>query len=66
MRWNGLVPTTIAGRDGGRAAQNLHEKDLALIVPAEATARIQEVHGLLIHVFCRIIDLEFSAGEADA
>lgn len=56
----------LAGRDGGRAAQNLHEKDLALIVPAEATARIQEVHGLLIHVFCRIIDLEFSAGEADA
>lgn len=56
----------LAGRDGGRAAQNLHEKDLALIVPAEATARIQEVHSLLIHVFCRIIDLEFSAGEADA
>ena len=50
--------STIAllGKDGGKA------KDLAelkLMVPSASTARIQEAHILLGHIFCLAIDKEF-------
>ncbi len=46
----------LLGKDGGEA------KDLAelkLIVPSVSTARIQEAHILLGHIFCLAIDKEF-------
>jgi hypothetical protein len=30
--------------------------DLCLTVPHRETARIQEIHALLIHLFCEMID----------
>lgn len=44
------------GRDGGEMARFLSESDVELRVPAERTARIQEVHLLLIHCLCDLID----------
>jgi D-sedoheptulose 7-phosphate isomerase len=52
-RARGLKSLGLAGRDGGKLARVV---DLCLTVPHRETARIQEVHGLLIHVFCEMID----------
>ena len=34
----------------------LQEEDIELRVPADSTARIQEVHLLVIHCLCDLID----------
>lgn len=44
------------GRDGGKMAGLLKDGDVLLNVPYPRTARIQEVHILLIHVLCDAID----------
>jgi D-sedoheptulose 7-phosphate isomerase len=46
----------LTGKDGGRIAGLLKESDLNLCVPAERTARIQEVHLLALHCLCDGID----------
>ena len=46
----------LSGRDGGRMAHLLADGDVELRVPASRTARIQEVHLLLIHCLCDLID----------
>jgi D-sedoheptulose 7-phosphate isomerase len=46
----------LTGRDGGRIAQILSTADIELRVPADRTCRIQEVHLLLIHCLCDLID----------
>jgi len=45
----------LAGRDGGELDGNV---ELCLTVPHEDTARIQEVHGMLVHFFCQVIEDE--------
>ncbi|HJS73575.1 MAG TPA: D-sedoheptulose 7-phosphate isomerase [Vicinamibacteria bacterium] len=52
-RGKGLFTLGLAGRDGGKLAGMV---DLCLTVPHPETARIQEVHVLLIHLFCEMID----------
>lgn len=44
------------GRDGGEIAALLKDGDVLLNVPYPRTARIQEVHILLIHALCDAID----------
>lgn len=44
------------GRNGGEMAGRLGDSDVELRVPAERTARIQEVHLVLIHCLCDLID----------
>ncbi|MFZ0486161.1 MAG: phosphoheptose isomerase [Arenicellales bacterium] len=44
------------GRDGGKAAQITSGEDINIIAPGNSTARIQEVHGLVIHCICDLID----------
>lgn len=44
------------GRDGGKIAGLLRDGDVLLNVPYPRTARIQEVHLLLIHALCDCID----------
>lgn len=44
------------GRDGGKIAKMLKDDDVLLNVPYSRTARIQEVHILLIHALCDCID----------
>jgi D-sedoheptulose 7-phosphate isomerase len=53
----------LTGRSGGQIAQRLAATDVELRVPAERTCRIQEVHILIIHCLCDIIDerIDFAA-----
>ncbi len=46
----------LTGRDGGRIADVLQPQDIELRVPATITHRIQEIHGLIIHCLCDLID----------
>ena len=47
----------LSGRDGGKAANLLKkESDIEVRVSSKSTARIQEVHLLVIHCLCDIID----------
>ncbi len=48
----------LSGRDGGQMASQLQKSDIEIRVPAHSTARIQEVHLLVIHCLCDIIDYE--------
>ena len=52
----GMVVVALTGRGGGRLAPLLADGDIHLCVPAERTARIQEVHLLAIHCLCDGID----------
>jgi D-sedoheptulose 7-phosphate isomerase len=54
----GLRTLGLSGRDGGKIAESV---ELCLTVPHEETARIQEVHAMLVHVFCQIIEDELFA-----
>lgn len=47
---------TLNGRDGGALSPMLNEHDIDIVVPQKETARIQEVHGIIIHAFCQLID----------
>lgn len=46
----------LSGRDGGRMTDLLAPEDVEIRVPAERTARIQEVHLVVIHCLCDLID----------
>jgi D-sedoheptulose 7-phosphate isomerase len=46
----------LTGRDGGTIGQSLTDGDVEIRVPSERTARIQEVHLLVIHCLCDAID----------
>lgn len=46
----------LTGRDGGDVARLLHQQDIELRVPGTHIARIQEVHLLLIHTLCDLVD----------
>ena len=43
----------LLGRDGGKAKELC---DLAFVVPHNSTPRIQEVHGMLIHLVCQLLE----------
>lgn len=46
----------LTGRDGGELSRILRPEDIELRVPGTNTARIQEVHILIIHCLCELID----------
>lgn len=48
----------LSGRDGGKIAKILKKDDVEIRVPAHSTARIQEVHLLVIHCLCDLIDIQ--------
>lgn len=52
----------MTGKDGGKMAPLMGDNDIELRVPASVTARIQEVHLVLIHCLCDLID-QFMFGE---
>lgn len=56
----GMSVVAFSGRQGGELAGLLNENDVELRVPADSTARIQEVHLLLIHAICDLLDTEFA------
>ena len=54
----GMKIVAFTGRDGGDLSGVLGEDDVELRVPAQNTARIQEVHLVFIHCLCDLIDRE--------
>ena len=52
-RKTGLVPTALTGRDGGLMPGLT---DAALIIPAQSTRRIQEMHITLGHMLCGALE----------
>lgn len=46
----------LTGRDGGNLTSLLLPEDIEIRVPSQVTARIQEVHLLVIHCLCDLID----------
>jgi D-sedoheptulose 7-phosphate isomerase len=54
----GLYTIGLAGRTGGELAGSV---DLAIVVPALKTARIQECHILIGHIICERVDEFFSS-----
>jgi D-sedoheptulose 7-phosphate isomerase len=53
---NGLGVVALTGRNGGRMTEVLQPSDIHICVPAQSTARIQEVHLLTLHCLCDAID----------
>jgi D-sedoheptulose 7-phosphate isomerase len=51
-------------KDGGAMSQVLDENSIEIRVPSKVTARIQEVHILVIHILCELLDLQL-LGPAD-
>jgi D-sedoheptulose 7-phosphate isomerase len=54
----GMHVIALSGRDGGELPNHLQGEDIEIRVPADSTARIQEVHLLTIHCLCEQIDLQ--------
>ena len=48
-----ITTVGLLGRDGGALADQV---DQALVVPATRTARVQEMHILILHLLCEAID----------
>lgn len=53
----------LTGRDGGEIHDMLNETDIEICVPSDSTARIQEVHLLVIHCLCALIDTQLLGSE---
>ncbi|MBK1734104.1 phosphoheptose isomerase [Halorhodospira abdelmalekii] len=52
----GMRTVALTGRDGGPLGAALTEEDIEIRTPHQQTARIQEVHLLIIHCLCDLID----------
>ncbi len=51
-----ITIVALTGRDGGAIASKLGAGDIEIRVPGHRTSRIQEIHGLVIHCICDLID----------
>ncbi|MFW8592515.1 phosphoheptose isomerase [Glaciecola sp. 2405UD65-10] len=51
-----MTIVALTGKDGGEMAGLIGENDVEIRVPSNKTARIQEVHLLVIHNLCECID----------
>ena len=52
----GMHILALTGHSGGSLAEQIREDDVLLCVPTASTARIQEVHLLIIHCLCDAVD----------
>ena len=55
----------LTGKGGGQVGQMLTDADVHICVPHERTARIQEVHILIVHCLCDGIDVALFGGDAE-
>jgi len=53
-----MICVILNGRDGGSIVSVLSGNDVNICVPGSSTARIQEVHGIVIHCLCDLIDYQ--------
>jgi D-sedoheptulose 7-phosphate isomerase len=59
-----MIVVALTGKGGGRLREQLSETDVHICVPADRTARVQEVHILAIHCICDAVDVQL-LGEQD-
>lgn len=59
----GMTVVALSGKNGGRMRELLRDDDVEICVPSDVTARIQEVHLLVIHCLCDLIDTHLFGGE---
>lgn len=52
-RSKGAYTVGLLGHGGGKIAK---EADLSIVVPSDVTARVQESHIVIIHIFCELIE----------
>jgi D-sedoheptulose 7-phosphate isomerase len=53
---NGVGVIALTGNGGGKITESLLSGDIHICVPSQSTARIQEVHILVLHCLCDAID----------
>jgi D-sedoheptulose 7-phosphate isomerase len=53
-----IVVIQLTGKEGGKMRELLGDGDVEICVPSTSTARIQEVHLLVIHCLCDLIDTQ--------
>jgi D-sedoheptulose 7-phosphate isomerase len=53
-----MTVIALTGNTGGKIREQLLETDVHICVPHERTARIQEVHLLVLHCLCDAVDLQ--------
>jgi len=53
-----MTVIALTGHQGGRIGARLLDTDVHICVPHERTARIQEVHLLVLHCLCDAVDLQ--------
>jgi D-sedoheptulose 7-phosphate isomerase len=46
----------LTGREGGQVADLMQDQDIEIRIPSWSTARIQEVHLMVIHCICDLVD----------
>jgi D-sedoheptulose 7-phosphate isomerase len=51
-----MAVVALTGRNGGRIADMMRDTDVEIRVPGTSTARIQEVHIMVLHALCDLID----------
>lgn len=57
-----MTVIALTGKSGGRMSERLSLNDVEIRVPSESTARIQEVHLLVIHCICDLVDHQLLGG----
>jgi len=58
-----MLVVALTGKDGGDVARSLSNKDVEIRVSSDSTARIQEVHLVVIHCLCDFIDTQLFPGD---
>ena len=58
-----MIIVAMTGNDGGSIANLLSDQDIEIRVPSDRTARIQEVHLVVIHCLCDFIDTQLFGGD---
>ena len=60
-----MTVIALTGNGGGHLNELLREEDVAIVVPSQITARIQEVHILTLHCLCDGIDWSLLGEKTD-
>lgn len=58
-----MISVVLSGNEGGTMAGLLGDQDIEIRVPSDRTARIQEVHLVVIHCLCDFIDTQLFGGD---
>lgn len=51
-----MTVIALSGKDGGTLVTLLRESDIEIRIPSESTARVQEVHVIVTHCLCDLVD----------